>query len=124
VAFSPDGNLLATASVDDTCGLWDPATGQRIALLGGHKGGTYSVAFSSDGKTLAVGCNEGELKFWNLETRRDMMTLRAEPHAVFSTSFAPDGHTFATVSFNHQTQQCSLQLWRAPDFPDQEPGSQ
>ena len=115
MTFSPDGRLVATASVDDRCGLWNAATGQLVTMLEGHKGGTYSVAFSPDGKTLAVGCNDGELKLWNLEARRDMMTLKAEPHAIFCTSFAPDGHTLETVSFNHSTHECSLKLWRAPE---------
>ena len=77
------------------------------------------MAFSRDAKTLAVGCNEGELKLWNLDTRRDMMTLKAEPHVVFSTAFSPDGRTMATVSFNHQSQVCSLQLWRGQEAPGQ-----
>ncbi len=117
VAFSPDGQTIATASVDDTCCLWGVRTGQRLAELGGHQGGTYSVAFSPDGKTLAVGCNEGELKLWNLATRRDMMTLAAEPHTIFAVSFSPDGSTLATVSFNHHNEECSLKLWRALDMP-------
>lgn len=119
-AFSPDGRTVAAASVDDTCCLWDVRTGQYLAALGGHQGGTYSVAFSPDGKTLAVGCNEGELKLWNLATRRDMMTLAAAPHTIFSTRFSPDGHALATVSFNHHNQECSLQLWHAPEVTEGE----
>lgn len=30
VAFSPDGQLLDTAKVDDTVRLWDPVTGQQV----------------------------------------------------------------------------------------------
>lgn len=122
VAFSPDGQTVATASLDDTCCLWAVRTGQRLAELGGHQGGTYCVAYSPDGKTLAVGCNEGELKLWNHASRRDMMTLAAEPHTVFAASFSPDGGTLATVSFNHHDEECSLKLWRAPDLPGTEPG--
>jgi len=62
VAFSPDGRLVATASVDDRCGLWGAGTGELVTMLEGHKGGTYSIAFSPDNKTVAVGCNDGELK--------------------------------------------------------------
>ena len=40
------------ASVDDTCRLWNPTTGQEIAALGGHKGGAFNAAFSADGRTL------------------------------------------------------------------------
>ena len=40
VAFSPDGDLLATASGDETVRLWDPATGTQVgAPLTGHTGG-------------------------------------------------------------------------------------
>ena len=51
VAFSPDGQLLASASVDDTCRLWNPSTSKEIAVLGGHKGGAFNAAFSEDGRT-------------------------------------------------------------------------
>jgi WD40 repeat protein len=36
VAFSPDGRLLATASMDNTAKLWDPAAGDCLGTLTGH----------------------------------------------------------------------------------------
>ena len=55
VAFSPDGQTLASGSRDDTVKLWDVDTGQEKASLTGHTSSVYSVAFSPDGQTLASG---------------------------------------------------------------------
>ena len=58
VAFSPDGNTLASGggSQDMTSlRLWDVTTGQSTATLTGHEWVVYSVAFSPDGNTLASG---------------------------------------------------------------------
>ena len=55
VAFSPDGNTLATGSWDDTGQLWDIQTKQSIVTLEGHTDSIYSIAFSPDGNTIASG---------------------------------------------------------------------
>ena len=48
VAFSPDGEFLATSSVDSTVRLWRTADGTLPRTLR-HPGGVTSVAFSRDG---------------------------------------------------------------------------
>ncbi len=101
VAFSPDGHTLAAAdALDDRghIGLWDVATGRRIATLA-EGSPVGSVAFSPDGHTLAAGDNGGHIGLWDLATARRAATL-AEGGTVYSVAFSPDGHTLAASDFS------------------------
>ncbi|MGH3188601.1 MAG: WD40 repeat domain-containing protein, partial [Streptosporangiaceae bacterium] len=87
VAFSPDGEILATASADDTVRLRDVATGQQIGtpLASGNGSGSlifYSVAFSPDGDILAAGDGDNDVQLWDvgLSDERRVLPVRV-PHA-------------------------------------------
>ena len=53
VAFSPDGQLLATASADGTARLVAVADGRELARIT-HDKAVTAVAFSPDGQLLAT----------------------------------------------------------------------
>jgi WD40 repeat protein len=107
LAFSVDGNTLASGDVASTVQLWDVATWQRRSILRGHRGRVRSVAFSPDGKTLASGSdgytcndeNEAVTILWDLSTEPPRPQYQLP--GAFSVAFSPDGRTLAR-GWNHR----------------------
>jgi WD40 repeat protein len=74
VAFSFDGNLLATSGSDGTVALWDAAslvgaeenTDIRTVLPGRHEGAANAVSFSPDGRLLASIGADRIIRLWGI----------------------------------------------------------
>src|SRR5262249_1851853 len=47
LAFSSDGQVLASAGADGLVKLWNPKTGQELATLKGHTGRVFALAFAA-----------------------------------------------------------------------------
>ncbi len=103
--FSPDGDMIATASVDGTARLWQ-LDGTLITILSDHTAAVSVIAFSPDGQTLATASEDGTAKLW----RRDgtlITTLEGHSSSVWGVNFSPDGKTLATVSGDN-----TIKLWQ------------
>ncbi|GID30454.1 nSTAND1 domain-containing NTPase [Paractinoplanes brasiliensis] len=116
VAFSPDGNTLATTSRNRTA-LWNAADRSLRTILPDNRVFTNAVAFSPDGHTLATVtqpspcCPPGEagntLTLWNLHAGT-AVRLAGHTAAVLDLAFSPDGGRIATVSVDR-----TVKVWDA-----------
>ncbi|KAL8364818.1 hypothetical protein RB595_003883 [Gaeumannomyces hyphopodioides] len=108
VAFSTDGQRLASASDDKTVKLWNAATGACLQTFEGHSDWVRSIAFSPDGQRLASASDDRTVKFWNAATGACLQTFEGHSDWVRSIAFSPDGQRFASASDDK-----TVKLWNA-----------
>ncbi|MFM6748888.1 MAG: protein kinase domain-containing protein [Dolichospermum sp.] len=106
VAYSPDGQTLASGSVDKTIKLWNVKTGNLLQTLTGHSNSVRSVAYSPDGQTLASGSDDKTIKLWDVKTGKLLQTLEGHSDWVYSVAYSPDGQTVASGSVDK-----TIKLW-------------
>jgi WD40 repeat protein len=106
VAYSPDGQTLASGSWDRTIKLWDVNTGNLLQTLEDHSELVNSVAYSPDGQTLASSSIDNTIKLWDVKTGNLLQTLEGHSYWVNSVAYSPDSQTLATGSYYD-----TIKLW-------------
>lgn len=111
VAFSPDGQLLASASDDHTVKLWRVSDGALLATLEGHYEEVTSVAFSHNGEMLASGSMDRTINLWSVSDRTLIRTMGGNEF-ILGISFSPDD-AFLTSGGGYSTNE--IKVWRLSD---------
>jgi WD40 repeat protein len=106
VAFSPNGQLLASGSEDHTIKLWDSRTGELCQTLKGHSNAVRSVTFSPNGRLLASGSGDDTIKLWDSSTGELRQTIEGHPSLVQSVAFSPNSQLLTSGSMDH-----TINLW-------------
>lgn len=95
LAFSPDGNLLASGSTDKLFRMWNPSDGSEAKHLTGHNCCVVSVSFAPDGKTVATASKDHSIRIWDVATGNEVRQI-AERDRIYSVAYSPDGKLLAS----------------------------
>ncbi|MEG4227076.1 NB-ARC domain-containing protein [Microcoleus sp. N9_B2] len=106
IAFSLNGDLLASGFSDTRVRLWDTAIGECLKSLEGHSAWVWGVAISPDGKTLASFSEDQTIKLWEMSTGQCLDTFTQHESWVMGIAFSPSGDILASASTDK-----TVKLW-------------
>ncbi|GJF00346.1 WD40 repeat domain-containing protein [Phanerochaete sordida] len=95
MAFSPEGDQIATGSTDSSACVWDAASGKALLELKEHTALVEEVAFSPDGGEVATASNDGTVVTCDSRTgeRRFKFCVESvrgeDKEAVYAVTYSP-----------------------------------
>ncbi|MBD2610955.1 ribosome assembly protein 4 [Nostoc punctiforme FACHB-252] len=106
VAYSPNGQQLASAGDDNTIKIWDVSSGQLLKTLKGHSDRVFSVAYSPNGQQLASASVDNTIKIWDVSSGKLLKFLKGHSKGVTSVAYSPNGQQLASASVDK-----TIKIW-------------
>ena len=104
--FSPNGQIIASASEDGTLKLWNSETGTCFHTI--QAGRIEACSFGPDGRMLLL-ASADDVILWDIESCTSIRVLKEHTNAVYTCAISPNGRDIISGS-----QDKSLQLWSTP----------
>jgi WD40 repeat protein/uncharacterized caspase-like protein len=95
-AFSPDGNLLATAHEDGVVRLWDVKAGMEVKSFTGHEGPVVSIDYSDSGKHILSSGADKTVRVWDTADGQEVHRFDHKHQAEVVTFYPGGDYFFAT----------------------------
>ena len=116
VAWSPDGNRLASADNTAAVQIWDAPSGTYILTYRGHTpGGATAVAWSPDGQYIASGGSDATVRVWEASTGHKITTYTGHTGStkmVNAVAWSPNGKYLASAGEEGSVQVREALTWR------------
>jgi WD40 repeat protein len=98
VAFSPDGQILASAGRDGAIRFWNVQTGALTAILTDNSGQVLGISFAPNGDFLASSTLDRLIRLWDVRTGAVVTRFQIGAYGSESVSFFPDGQRLIASS--------------------------
>ncbi|WP_293354888.1 MULTISPECIES: hypothetical protein [unclassified Microcoleus] len=102
VAVSPDSQLIATGSHDQTMRIWKPNSpnGELVAVIPAQEGVVSRVLFTADGRRIVTADWEGNVAIWDLAGQLIRKWEKVHPTQIRGLGVTKDGKWIVTADLN------------------------
>ncbi|CAE6507029.1 unnamed protein product, partial [Rhizoctonia solani] len=113
VAFSPEGNLVISGSLDRTIRIWNAHRPYPIGdPLKGHSNSIFSVSYSPLGNIIASASNDSTIRLWDVNTHQQLGEPIQGNSSFYFIDLSPDAKLIASgCGWSGNLDSYTVQLW-------------